>query len=279
MLSIYKAFFCDTVEEAQFGKLNLIGLNASRMIILDRVPYRFTTYLILLGYTDEASGQISVHLAIKDQDSDLIQAFDLDIDLGSDAAGRCVPLTCAVPVALKISLFGEMTVTVRRRGEKLHEEQYAIVSGDAPHIGTMKPLFQSVLFGGQQRVNAEFVDELLGVATSSLKIFDGYVRPSDLRILLSKVKSTVCVKLLTWRYEKELRFDTSLPLQFPNLEIRFSKASHDRFVIVNETEYYHFGHSLKDVASGKLSRCSRITNREEVKTLADFFEQEWGFCQ
>ena len=54
--------------------------------------------------------------------------------------------------------------------------------------------------------------------------------------------------ILTKRFNKSLQLDVKkFNAQYPPLEIlKFTKA-HDRFLIIDEEEIYHFGASLKDL--------------------------------
>jgi hypothetical protein len=58
----------------------------------------------------------------------------------------------------------------------------------------------------------------------------------------------VKVTIFTREISKELLLDlTKYNTQYPKIEIREFKDSHDRFLIIDNKRVYHFGASLKDL--------------------------------
>jgi hypothetical protein len=56
------------------------------------------------------------------------------------------------------------------------------------------------------------------------------------------------LKILTKNLSKQLLLDTQkFNEQFPPAEIKEFKHSHDRFMIIDDRDLYHFGGSLKDL--------------------------------
>lgn len=62
--------------------------------------------------------------------------------------------------------------------------------------------------------------------------------------------------------------------QYGGLYIRTSKEFHDRFVIIDNTDFYHFGASIKDLGN-KGFMFSRIEEPEIIKNLSSKLSQEW----
>lgn len=50
---------------------------------------------------------------------------------------------------------------------------------------------------------------------------------------------------------------------------------HDRFIIVNGVEYYHFGHSLKGLQGERVSRYSKMIDEEEISKLKALIDKHW----
>jgi hypothetical protein len=61
-------------------------------------------------------------------------------------------------------------------------------------------------------------------------------------------KKGVCLKILTKNIQKQLKLDIKkFNKQYPLVEIQEFSDSHDRFLLIDDTEVYHIGASLKDL--------------------------------
>ena len=66
--------------------------------------------------------------------------------------------------------------------------------------------------------------------------------------LLSKRKDTVTVKIYTKSINNQLQLDLQrYNNQYPPIEVEIFSDAHDRFLIIDNTELYHIGASLKDL--------------------------------
>jgi ORF6N domain len=106
---------------------------------------------------------------------------------------------------------------------------------------------QGIFFDGQVFDAFVFVTNLIRSADSSIILIDNYIDEQVLN-LMSKKKQEVHVSILTFASNPHLdlavkRFNE----QFSGLDVRIFKRSHDRFLIIDEKEVYHFGASLKDL--------------------------------
>ena len=106
------------------------------------------------------------------------------------------------------------------------------------------------LFAAGQHFDAKrLVRDLFAQATRSLVIIDGYVGEDVLNLLTVK-REAVQVKLLTGKVSPAfLTLSRDFLLQYKGLEIRSSKAFHDRFIIVDDSDCYHFGASLEHLGN------------------------------
>ncbi len=130
---------------------------------------------------------------------------------------------------------------------------------------------QGVFFDGQVFDAYSFVSQLIKQATKSIILIDNYVDESVL-VLLSKKKANVICTLFTKTVSEQLKLDAAkFNKQYPTLKIvEFGKA-HDRFLIIDETEVYHLGASLKDLgrkwfAFTRLEQDS-VTIIQQIKVL------------
>lgn len=117
---------------------------------------------------------------------------------------------------------------------------------DAIQSKDIKPE-KGIFFDGQIFDAYKFVSDLIKSANKSIILIDNFVDDSVLT-LFSKRKNNVGVKIFTKNISKQLQLDlTKYNLQYPLIEIKEFKQSHDRFMIMDNKEVYHFGASLKDL--------------------------------
>ncbi|MGC1182231.1 hypothetical protein [Legionella sp.] len=79
-------------------------------------------------------------------------------------------------------------------------------------------------------------------------LLDNYVDETVLEHL-SKSEPQVKVYILTKTISKHLKLDIEkYNAEYKRIEVFQFDLSHDRFLIINESEIYHIGASLKDLA-------------------------------
>ncbi len=130
-----------------------------------------------------------------------------------------------------------------------------------------KPVIkQDIFFQGQVFDAYYFVIELIKKAQTEIIIIDNYIDSSLLKMLSEKTKN-VSVKIIT---QMSSSIDTlnlqKFNAQYGELEIRTSKAFHDRFLIIDQQELYHIGASLKDLGK-KCFAFSLIEDKNLLKSL------------
>ncbi len=106
---------------------------------------------------------------------------------------------------------------------------------------------QGIFYDGQVFDAYVFVAELIKSAKKSILLIDNYIDESVLQ-LFTKRKKNVTVTIYTKNITKVLKQDLGkYNAQHPKITIeKFTKA-HDRFLIIDDKELYHFGASLKDL--------------------------------
>ncbi len=106
---------------------------------------------------------------------------------------------------------------------------------------------QGIFFDGQVFDAYTFVSDLVRRADQSIILIDNYIDDSVLT-LLAKRKDGVAVTLFTKSVSMQLALDVEkFNGQYPPVEVKELKDSHDRFLIIDESEIYHIGASLKDL--------------------------------
>ena len=108
-------------------------------------------------------------------------------------------------------------------------------------------LKQGIFFDGQIFDAYKFVADIIRTSQKSIILIDNYIDDSVLTIL-TKRRKNVRVIIFTKSISKQLALDVKkYNEQYPPIEIREFKNSHDRFIIIDNTTIYHFGASLKDL--------------------------------
>ena len=106
---------------------------------------------------------------------------------------------------------------------------------------------QGVFFDGQVFDAYELASKIIRSAKISIVLIDNYIDETTLTHLSKKAK-TVKVLLLTKTMSNQLTLDVKKANeQYGNFEIRIFAYSHDRFIIIDNSDVYHLGASLKDL--------------------------------
>jgi len=117
---------------------------------------------------------------------------------------------------------------------------------DAIEAKEIKPE-QGIFFDGQVFDAYLYVSDLIKSAKSSIVLIDNYVDESTLT-LLSKRRKGCSATIYTHTLKQQLQLDLQKHnAQYPPIEIKVFKQSHDRFLILDDKEVYHIGASLKDL--------------------------------
>lgn len=114
-------------------------------------------------------------------------------------------------------------------------------------VRTSLPPVEGIFFDGQIFDAYKFATDLIKTARKSLLLIDNYVDESVL-LMLSKRNPGVSATIYTQKITAQLQLDLDKHNdQYPPINIRTYRNSHDRFLIVDDIEVYHIGASLKDL--------------------------------
>ncbi len=92
-----------------------------------------------------------------------------------------------------------------------------------------------------------FVADLIRSAKEDIKLVDNYLDDRVL-LLLSKRQAEVCATIYTNRITNQFLTDLSkYNTQYPPVTIKEMEKVHDRFLIIDQQQLYHFGASFKDL--------------------------------
>ena len=108
---------------------------------------------------------------------------------------------------------------------------------------------EGVFSAGQHFDAKSVVRDLFAMAEMNIIVIDSYVGEDVLNLLTVK-KDEVCIKLLTGKVSPAfLTLARDFNRQYKNLEIRSSNIFHDRFIFVDNKDFYHFGASLEHLGN------------------------------
>ncbi len=106
---------------------------------------------------------------------------------------------------------------------------------------------QGIFFDGQVFDAYTFVSGLVRSAKASIVLIDNYIDDTVLT-LLTKREKEVTAAIYTHEISKQLLLDLKKHnTQYAPVELKELKNAHDRFLIIDQNELYHFGASLKDL--------------------------------
>jgi len=121
------------------------------------------------------------------------------------------------------------------------------------------PPKQGIFFEGQLFDSHVFVSDIIKQANGSLVLVDNYVDETTL-LLLSKRKKQVSCTVHT-RINATLKKDLEKHnQQYPAITLVENRSSHDRFIIIDHTQLYHIGASLKDLGN----KCFAFSRMDDV---------------
>ena len=137
-------------------------------------------------------------------------------------------------------------VEIRQIEHKAETDQKFEQIFNAIEKRSIKPK-QGIFFDGQIFDAYQFVSYLIRTAHNTTLIIDNYIDDTVLTHL-TKRNNGVKVTILTKTISKQLTLDIKkFNEQYPAIEIKEFKDSHDRFIIIDNTTVYHFSASLKDL--------------------------------
>jgi phage regulator Rha-like protein len=164
----------------------------------------------------------------------------------------------AIEISIKIiEAFIEMRKFIQANGQifqRLDRVEVKLLENDqkfdklfnALESNELKPK-QGIFFDGQIFDAYNFVSELFRRAQKSILIIDNYVDDSVLFHLTAAAKG-VRVRILTKSISDKLALDTKkFSSQYFQIEVKVFTLAHDRFIIIDDKDVYHFGASLKDL--------------------------------
>ncbi len=131
------------------------------------------------------------------------------------------------------------------------------------YISNNKESNQKIFFEGQIYDAHSILIKTIQKAKKNIKLIDGYIDINTLDIIAKK-NSNISVTIYTHTSKKVSQNDINkFNSQYSELEIKNTRAFHDRFIIIDDKEVYHIGASIKD-AGKKCFGMSKILD-DDIK--------------
>lgn len=137
---------------------------------------------------------------------------------------------------------------------------------------------QGVFFDGQVFDAYVLITKIIRTATKSIVLIDNYIDENTLTHLTRK-NEKVQVFLLSKTLSRQQQLDIKKANeQYRNFDAKIFTQSHDRFLIIDLTEIYHLGASLKDLGKKwfAFSKMDKNSVGGIMKELNDLIPDKFG---
>ena len=183
-------------------------------------------------------------------------------------------------IAVKVSLniinsFIEMRKFIASNGqvfERLTNMEYKLLEHDKKfdivfdQLQQEENIKQKIFFEGQIYDAYSLIIDIIKKANRKITIIDNYIDDSILKMLAKKNKN-VQVTILTSIKSNIQNIDIQkFNKEYPTLKVAKTDKFHDRFVLLDNTEMYHLGASIKDLGK-KCFAISKVENEEMINLI------------
>lgn len=127
---------------------------------------------------------------------------------------------------------------------------------------------QNIFFDGQIYDAFSFIVKLVKRAKKQIILIDNYVDINTLNILCKKNKGVGVVIMTAGKGRLSTKDIKKFNAQYPQLSVKMTADFHDRFLIIDKTEVYHVGASIKD-AGKKCFGITRIEDSDLIERLVN----------
>lgn len=144
-----------------------------------------------------------------------------------------------------------------------HDKKFDIVFDQLQQEENIK---QKIFFEGQIYDAYSLIIDIIKKANRKITIIDNYIDNSILKMLAKKNKN-VEVTILTSIKSNIQNIDIQkFNKEYPTLKVAKTDKFHDRFVLLDNTEMYHLGASIKDLGK-KCFAISKVENEEMINLI------------
>lgn len=133
---------------------------------------------------------------------------------------------------------------------------------------------KGIFFDGQIFDAYTFIADIVRKAEHSIILVDNYIDDTVLT-LFSKRNTDVKVICYTKTISKQLLLDVQKHnAQYPTVTVHELTAAHDRFLIIDHSQLYHIGASLKDIGKKWFAFSKMDTEVEKMLSLLNIADNE-----
>ncbi|WP_311695388.1 ORF6N domain-containing protein [Sneathia sanguinegens] len=136
------------------------------------------------------------------------------------------------------------------------------------YIAANTEVKQNIFFDGQIYDAFIFIVGLVKKAKKEIILIDNYVDINTLNILCKKNKGINVVIATSGKGSVSAKDIAKFNAQYPKLSVKITMDFHDRFLILDKSEVYHIGASIKD-AGKKSFGITKIEDNDLVKSLVN----------
>ena len=134
------------------------------------------------------------------------------------------------------------------------------------YIATNTEVKQNIFFDGQIYDAFSFIVGLVGKAKKEIVLIDNYADINTLNILCKKNKGVDIIIATAGKGKLSTKDINKFNAQYPKLSVKTTTDFHDRFLIIDKTEVYHIGASIKD-AGKKSFGITKIEDKDLIQSL------------
>ena len=134
------------------------------------------------------------------------------------------------------------------------------------YIATNTEVKQNIFFDGQIYDAFSFIVGLIQKAKKEIILIDNYVDVHTLNILCKKNQGVGITIATAGKGSLSAKDITKFNVQYPKLSVKTITDFHDRFLIIDRTEVYHIGASIKD-AGKKSFGITKIEDKDLINSL------------
>ena len=127
---------------------------------------------------------------------------------------------------------------------------------------------QIIFYDGQIYDAFSFIVGLIEKAKKTIILIDNYVDVNTLNILCKKNQGVEVVIATAGEGSLSAKDITKFNAQYPKLSVKTTKDFHDRFLILDKTEVYHIGASIKD-AGKKSFGITKIEDKDLINGIVN----------
>lgn len=180
-------------------------------------------------------------------------------------------------IAVKVSIsiiksFIEMRKFLAVNGqlfERLTNVEYKLLEHDKKfdkvfdQLQNGEDIKQKIFFEGQIYDAYSLIIDIIKKANKKILIIDNYIDDSVLKMLTKKRKNVEAVILTSDKSNIQKIDIQKFNKEYPILKVAKTNKFHDRFIVIDNTEMYHLGASIKDL--GK--KCFGINKIEDIDII------------